>query len=190
MALIKNQSLSTEEIWNEFNFDLRKFIKSRLRDNSIVDDIIQNVFFKIHSNIHQLKDNSKLGSWLFQIARNSLTDYFRKEQKAKKVIAELDNEKDFSVETTSKDILTYCMDYFISKLPAPYSDAIIFTEYKGNTQVDLAKKENISISAAKSRVQRARAKLKELILKYSHFESERQGIDISNLTEHCPICKK
>ena len=184
------QKALTENIWNEFSLDLRKFVKSKLKDSYIAEDILQDIFYKIHNNINQLKDNSKLGSWVYQIAKNSITDFFRQEQKAQEVLMELKKEKDFSLDNASNEILSYCMEFFVSQLPEIYKNAIQLTEYNNVSQVELAKKENISISAAKSRVQRARAKLKKIIKEYSHYESIKQGIDIQSLTENCPISKK
>lgn len=76
-------TLSTEKIWEEFSDRLSRFVFSKISDQHIVENIIQDIFFKIHSNINHLKSNTKLGSWLFQIARNAIMDYFREEKKVK-----------------------------------------------------------------------------------------------------------
>jgi len=53
--------------------------------------------------------------------------------------------------------------------------ALYLTEYEGMTQKDLAGRLGISVSEAKSRVQRARARLKALLLDCCHFELDRRG---------------
>ena len=183
------QIIPTEKIWQDFGVDLRRFVYSKVSDKEIVNDIIQNIFFKIHSNINSLKDNSKLGSWLFQIARNSIMDYYRGKKKAQRLLENLKKEE-FFIENTSSEILQYCMDFFISRLPQKYKDALIFTEFNGNSQQELSKKEGISISASKSRVQRARQKLKQIVIDYSFFENNKESIDYFNLEEYCPLSKK
>lgn len=191
--MIKDQAItkiSTKEIWENFSHDLRAFVRSRLRNDEVVEDIIQEIFFKIHSNIDSLKDNSKLRSWIFQIARNAIIDFFRKEDKSQKVIERLKGNDDFNVDETADEILYFCMHHFISMLPDIYKEAIIYTEYENHTQIELAEKCNISISAAKSRVQRARIRIKELILEYSHIEYDNNKIEIQTLLENCPFCKK
>ena len=185
----KNPPLSTEEIWMEFSHALRFFIKSRLRNDDIVDDLIQEIFFKIHANIDSLKDNSKLRSWIYQIARNAITDFFREEKKRRVIIDELKVADNFSFDNTANEILFFCMNHFMSLLPDKYRDAIIFTEIEGHSQIELAKRDGISVSAAKSRVQRGRARLKELILEYTHVSSGVTGVNIESMTENCPFCR-
>ena len=188
-AIEKNTPpLTTEEIWIEFGDRLRRFIYSKVSDRDIVNDIIQDIFYKIHSNIHNLKNNSKLTSWLFQIARNAILDYFREEKKAIELLESMKQE-DTYVKKSSTEILRYCMIFLFSRLPKKYEEAIIFTEFKGNSQIELAKKEGISVSAAKSRVQRAKKQLKEVVINYSSFESQRESIDVANIDEYCPLSK-
>ena len=182
------QALSTEKIWEEFGDRLRRFIYSKVSDTHIVNDIIQDIFYKIHSNIHNLKNNSKLASWLFQIARNTILDYFREEKKARELLKNMEKE-DTYVKKTSTEVLRYCMVFFLSRLPKKYEEAIVFTEFKGNSQIELAIKEGISVSAAKSRVQRAKKQLREVVAAYSSFESHRDDIDISDIDEYCPLNK-
>lgn len=184
----KAPTLTTEEIWIEFGDRLRSFIYQKISNPDIVNDIIQDIFYKIHTNIHHLKNNSKLTSWLFQIARNAIIDYFREEKKARELLEKM-NKEDSYVKKTSTEILKYCMTFFLSRLPEKYEDAIIFTEFKGNSQVELAKKEGISVSAAKSRVQRAKKQLNKVVTAYSSFEGYREGIDIANIDEYCPLSK-
>ena len=153
-----------------------------------MNDVLQDVFYKIHSSIHNLKNNSKLTSWLFQIARNAIIDYFREEIRAMELLKNMQQEETY-VKKTSTEILKYCMDFFLSRLPEKYVEALIFTEFKGHSQIELAKKEGISVSAAKSRVQRAKKQLREVVTNYSSFESNRDNIDISNIDEYCPLSK-
>ncbi|MFO7869584.1 MAG: sigma factor [Bacteroidales bacterium] len=68
----------TELIWNELYHDLERFIFSRVKEREITNDILQDVFIKIHTNIETLTNESKLSSWMYQISRNTIHDYFRK----------------------------------------------------------------------------------------------------------------
>jgi RNA polymerase sigma-70 factor (ECF subfamily) len=78
----------------------------------------------------------------------------------------------------------------VDRLPEPYREAIILTEYEGRTQKELAEYLGISLSGAKSRVQRAREKLKIMLLECCYFEFDRRGkvIDYHSRSEPCLIC--
>ena len=78
--VLSKESHKTEKIWLEFNNQLKAFIVRRVKVNSLAEDILQEVFIKIHSNIDNLKDEQKLKGWIFQITRNSIIDYYMKKR--------------------------------------------------------------------------------------------------------------
>ena len=69
--------MTTKEVWNQYSEDVKRFIISKVKENSIADDILQDTFIKIHTKLHTLKDSKKLKSWVFTIARNSTLDFFK-----------------------------------------------------------------------------------------------------------------
>jgi RNA polymerase sigma-70 factor, ECF subfamily len=68
---------ASEKVWQEYHSRLRSFISRRVVDDTAADDILQNVFLKMHAGLASLRDETKLKSWLYQIARNAIIDYFR-----------------------------------------------------------------------------------------------------------------
>ena len=70
---------STEHIWQEYHLKLAFFIKSKVAED-ITDDLLQEVFIKIHAQINSLKEETKIESWLYQITRNTIIDYYRSKQ--------------------------------------------------------------------------------------------------------------
>ncbi|MGQ1787549.1 MULTISPECIES: sigma factor [unclassified Saccharicrinis] len=94
----------TKKIWDNFSLQLLGFIKSRVHNNVVAEDILQDVFIKIHLKKDLLKENDKITSWVYQITRNSIIDYYRKVKPEKSeidsnIIMQEDNENtpDFSV---------------------------------------------------------------------------------------------
>jgi RNA polymerase sigma-70 factor (ECF subfamily) len=71
---------TTETIWKAFHQELFNFINKRVKDKDISKDILQDVFIKIHLKLKTLSDKDKLASWVYQITRNSILDYFRKQK--------------------------------------------------------------------------------------------------------------
>ncbi|MBA2939751.1 RNA polymerase sigma factor SigZ [Paenibacillus sp. CGMCC 1.16610] len=168
--------MNTEEVWRSFYSPLRNFIIKRIKNDHDADDILQNVFMKIHANLDTLKDDQKLQSWIYQITRNSIIDYFRKEQSHLKT--DLPHEfpiyQDEEMNDAIKE-LSACIRPMIQGLSDKFKQALELTELGDCTQKELSVQLGLSISGAKSRVQRGREKLKELLLNCCNFEFDRLG---------------
>ena len=78
----------------------------------------------------------------------------------------------------------------INSLPEKYKQALILTEFQNLTQKELAERMGLSVSGAKSRVQRARIKLKELLLGCCSLEFDHYGnvIDYEHKCSDCKFC--
>jgi RNA polymerase sigma-70 factor (ECF subfamily) len=171
----------TNQIWIQFKDELLGFIKSKINDRSLADDILQDVFIKIHSNIDSLDSQAKLSSWVYQITRNTIIDYYRK-----KKIVDYKDSLDFNVpeasETISKDF-SKCLIPFMKTLPASDQDALNKTVFGGMTQKEYALQNGMSYSGLKSKIQRARMKLKNEFVQCCKVESDTYGNILDN--DHC-----
>ena len=157
--------------WTKAHQELVGFVYRRVRDKATAEDIVQDVFLKVYTRMDQLKEADKLRSWLFQITRNSIADYYRRQPK--EVLAE-----DLDWDNESKPLnecVSSCLQQMISTLPDKYREAFELSEIHNLAQVDLAKKLNISYSGAKSRVQRARQMLRERMEEKYSIKVDRYG---------------
>jgi len=178
-----------EFIWQEFSEKLRGFIAKRVNDPMLVDDILQDVFLKIHTNLGHLKNLSKLKSWIYQVTRNAIIDYYRSHRINSELPENLAEAEDGSRLNASQKLAGSLKD-MIKLLPPHYREALLLTEFGGMKQTDLAKKLGISISGAKSRVQRGRQMLKELLYQCCHFEFDRRGMVIDYHPIACCCCSQ
>ena len=80
--------MDTQDIWKLHADDIKYFILSKVKDEVIADDLLQETFIKVHTKLNTLKDEDKLKSWLFSIARYTVLDYFR----SKKLVYETTDE--------------------------------------------------------------------------------------------------
>ncbi|HEU0000950.1 MAG TPA: RNA polymerase sigma factor SigZ [Ktedonobacteraceae bacterium] len=179
--------MTTESLWETFHTGLKHFILKRIPDEQSADDVLQETFLKIHTRIATLRDEDKLQSWMYQIARNTVADYYRA-QKATVELPEtlpVPDEPVFEDEVI-KDLIPG-VKAMIDNLPPAYREALILTEYEGLTQRELADRLGLSFSGAKSRVQRAREKLKTMLLDCCHFEFDRLG-KIIDYEPNCACC--
>ena len=167
-------TMTTEQAWDTFQIPIPHFIFNYVHNEAIAEDILQDVFLKIHMHINTLHDEKKLQSWLYQITRRTIYDYYR----AQRTVQALPESFDMPEEPTQEDaeqLLLPCVKDIIDQLPAPYREALLLTEYQGLTQRELAEQLHLSFSGAKSRVQRAREKLKHKLLECCHFVFDRRG---------------
>lgn len=181
----------TQEIWERFRNPLRQFIRKRVPDNDASEDILQNVFVKIHQHIHELHDKSKLQAWIYQITQNAIVDFYRSHKElttAPDTIEELADDSDHDNEPG--EALSRCLKPIIDHLPDPYREALLLTELEGLTQQEMGKKLGLSVSGAKSRIQRGRAKLKDMLLNCCHIEFDRFGnvLDYQPIDQPCRFC--
>ncbi len=176
---------TTETVWEEFNTGVRRFILKHVQDEATADDILQDVFLKIHMHIKELRDSDKLQSWIYQIARNAITDFYRVRKFAID-IPQVTHVPEDPFDDVVSDLLPYVKE-LVDSLPYDYRQALILAEYEGLTQRELAERLGISVSGAKSRVQRARAKVKQLLLDCCHFQLDRFG-GIIDYEPNCDCC--
>ncbi len=183
---------AVENVWNSFNTRLERFVRSRVEDTQAADDVLQDVYLKIHRSIDSLHDEERLQAWIYQITRNTIHDYYRS-QKALIGITELDDDTPLFIQQTedTDDEITQrlvgSVRAMIDALPEDYRQALLLTEIDGLTQRELAERLGISLSGAKSRVQRGRRLLREMLLACCHFEFDRLG-KVIDYYPHCKSC--
>ena len=164
----------TDLIWQEFHEKLYNFIKFRVSDSFVAEDILQDVFIKIYKNLNKINDRSKIKSWIYKITRNTIYDYY----KSKMILEKLPEEILSPDKTINKEVensLNSCLLTLINNLPDLYKEALIHSEINGETQKKLATLKNISLSAVKSRVQRGKKILKMELEKCCSFEFDHNG---------------
>ena len=166
--------LSAEEVYERFDGELRGFVLARVRDPDAAEDVLQDVYLKIHSRIGTLEDEEKVAPWVYRVARNAVNDFHRARrptQELGEVPAEPPDPEGDELEAG----LAESVRRFLGGLPPDHREALYLTEYEGLTQRELAERLGIGLSGAKSRVQRARARLKAMLLDCCHFELDRRG---------------
>jgi RNA polymerase sigma-70 factor, ECF subfamily len=165
----------------EIRAAVRRFIGARVNSAAVADDLTQEVLLKVLQRLPQVRDPRRLMGWVIQIARNTVIDHYRS-RRAAEPLTETDGAE--LPETAApapneegrlRDSLARYVRSVVQQLPPVYREAIELTEYDGLSQVELAARLGISISGAKSRVQRARVKVRETIERCCHFEVDRYG---------------
>ncbi|MBX3742079.1 MAG: sigma-70 family RNA polymerase sigma factor [Akkermansiaceae bacterium] len=168
--------LSSSELRNS----LLRFVQSRVRDRHLAEDLTQEILLRGVTKVAGLKDQERLESWLFQIARNTIADHFRRAKSMDSCADDLPDNEDpcgyiAEEEAVLREMLSAYVRGVVEALPDIYRNALRYTDYEGHTQAELAGKEGISLSGAKSRVQRARQEVRAAVEKCCHIETDRYG---------------
>jgi RNA polymerase sigma-70 factor (ECF subfamily) len=159
----------TEAAWGTFADGLRRWLRARTRDDALADDLLQITFLRVHERLPDLGDETRIAGWIWQIARNALADHYR----ARSVPVEPPDPDD-----APDDALTGLAGWLageVAALPPQYRDAVRLTEIDGLTMRAAADALGLSVSGAKSRVQRGRALLRARLLRCCAVEVDARG---------------
>lgn len=144
---------------------LRPFVARRV-PTSDVEDVLQDVFLRAQRALPELRDDERFGPWMYRIARSAIAESHR--QRSRHPIADADDaEPAVASEGTGPTALeTEVAEYLVTlveRLPSPYRETLELAELEGLTQQATADALGISLSGAKSRIQRGREKLRALL---------------------------
>jgi RNA polymerase sigma-70 factor (ECF subfamily) len=178
---------AVESVWNQFSDRLHSFIRSRVPDEATAEDLLQEVFLRIHARMGTLRDMGKFESWIYQVTRNAIIDYYRTERPTDELPETLGSYED-EHEDDLVDRLAADVREMADALPERYREAFMLTAYEGLSQKELAQRLGISYSGAKSRVQRARQMIRDMLMTCCHFEFDRRGMVIDYHQPHCCCC--
>ncbi len=157
-------------LWAAFAPPLRGFLARRVPPGVDADDLVQEVFLRVIRHAGSLRSTDRPEAWLFQIARNALRDALRARLRrdGRNDAVESDDdlvaEPDPTAERTAEAELAPCLTSMVDRLPEPYRTAITLTTVNGISQADAARQLGISHSGMKSRVQRGRDRLRDMLV--------------------------
>jgi RNA polymerase sigma-70 factor (ECF subfamily) len=166
--------LTVEEVHERFDAGLRRFVAARVGDPDSAEDVVQDVYLKIQGHIGTIEDEEKVGSWVYRVARNAVYDFYR----TRKPTQELDefpllNPQPHGRQDGGEAVGVRKGDAR-RPLPRP-EDRPLPHGVRRHDPERPRRRAGISVSGAKSRVQRARARLKALLPDCCYFELDRRG---------------
>lgn len=164
--------VSAGALWAEFSAPLRQYLRARTSTDADADDLLQEVFVRVHQKLPALREPAKLQGWVYRIARNAVIDHYRTRREHRPL--------DFEVEAADpggRDAvdLSASLRRFIAALPPEYRDPLVRHEFQGESMQEVATALGLSLTATKSRVRRARLLVREMLDRCCRFEFDRRG---------------
>ena len=158
--------------WQDYRAALVRFVRSRVDDAATAEDIVHDVLVKAYARRDTLKSAEKVDAWLFQMTRNAIVDHYRAKRPSEELPEDLVAPES---EGSAREELARCLSALIPHLPAGSRKAIELSELQGLTQKEMATRLGITLSGAKSRVQRGRALLHDMLIECCRVERDVRG---------------
>ncbi|MBJ8344404.1 sigma-70 family RNA polymerase sigma factor [Antrihabitans sp. YC2-6] len=175
---------TVEDVWRRFGAELRSFVHRRINDPFRADDIVSEILIRIHESVGNLDDRERLAAWVFRIARNAITDEYRRVARVREQLDAAPGDRqpdhtDASWDSEPDAVMTElagCLRPLLEQLPPTYRRALQLTDLDGNAQADAARLEGISVSGMKSRVQRGRQQLADVLRRCCTLTLDARGL--------------
>jgi RNA polymerase sigma-70 factor, ECF subfamily len=173
----------TEQMWREVIAQLRAFVRRRIADPERAEDLVGEILLRIHQNLGSIDDRERLTHWVSRVARNAVIDEYRRAARAREhlvpapedVVA-IEGRADMDDESATLSDLTRCLHPLLKGLPAEQRSAVQMIDLDGLPQAAAARIEGVSLSGMKSRVQRGRRRLAELLEQCCTLTLDARGV--------------
>ncbi|MGV8892949.1 MAG: sigma-70 family RNA polymerase sigma factor [Burkholderiaceae bacterium] len=143
--------------WSQYAPELRGWLRHRLNNPAEAEDLLQDLFLKALRQGDRFCSLQNARAWLFEVARNALADRLRVARETVELPEDLSAPEE---EFDTVDTLTDCLTRVLSELSTEDRDAITLCDLQGMQQAEFAVAKGLNLSAAKSRIQRARLRLR------------------------------
>lgn len=156
----------TEQMWREMLPQLRAFVRRRIADADRADDLVADILLRIHQNVGSLDDQERLPNWVFRIARNAIIDEYRRAARSREQLAATLQDEAAHLDEDEPTVvreLSACMRPLLAGLSEEQRAAVEMIDLDGMSQGEAAERAGVSLSGMKSRVQRGRRRLAELL---------------------------
>jgi RNA polymerase sigma-70 factor, ECF subfamily len=168
---------AAEAMWRSLHAGLRRGLRARGASDDVIDDVLQETFLRLHERVDELEQVRRVDHWLWRVAQNALIDRARRERT--RTAEPIDDgataaPADPADANWNHEVERWLREY-IDELPPAYRDAVRLHEVEGLEQREVGERLGLSLSGAKSRIQRGRAALRRLLLECCHLEFDRRG---------------
>ena len=156
------EPISFDAVHTEYRPIVRRYLEQML-SSSDVDDATQQVFMKVHKALDSFRGESKLSTWILRIATTTAIDLIRGRGEALlelKAASEVPAPGKSAEELTAKNEMNRCIQGRLQTLSPAYRSVLSLAELDGCGTAEIAEILNVSASAVKVRLHRARKLLK------------------------------
>lgn len=168
---------------------LRRYVARRVSAEH-VEDLVQEVLLRLHLHAGELHDASRLPGWAFRVAQSVVVDHHRRRRP--EVAVELEEWEEPAEEPAGNvnEVVAGWLRPMIALLPAEYGEAVELVDVQGLSQREYAERAGLSLSGAKSRVQRGRRMLEEVVRRCCDLETDSRGNILGYTPRNCGCARE
>lgn len=149
------------DAWSAHEAELLRYLRHHIRPPSEAEDVLHDLFLKALRQGEHFCEVNNPRAWLFEVARNAVVDHARRTRNGEPLPEDL-AAPEFEVAMVEQ--LSACLPRVLAELSEEDREAISLCDIGGMTQMRFAELKGLSLPGAKSRVQRARQRLREQLL--------------------------
>lgn len=167
--------------------NMRAFAISLCGNRDHADDLVQEALVKAWNHLDSFEEGTNLKAWLFTILRNA---YFSELRKTRREVSDSQGQLAASLSVPAEqhghlDLLD--LNRALSKLPPDQREALILVGAEGFSYEDAASISGCAVGTVKSRVNRARSRLNELLSSTPGERKERRNAAAEAKTNSPPV---
>jgi RNA polymerase sigma-70 factor (ECF subfamily) len=169
----------TEQMWQEVMVQLRTFVRRRIADPQRAEDIVGDILLRIHQTVGSVHDRERLTQWVSRVAHNAIIDEYRRGGRRREQLTPTIEDAAIDADGESVTVpyeLAGCLRPLLAGLPPEQRRAVEMVDLDGMPQADAAHREDVSVSGMKSRVQRGRRRLAELLGRCCALTLDARGV--------------
>ena len=156
-------------IYTQYRDKVFGFVRSKIYNQTEVEDIVQTVFLKVYSNLDKYDETkASLSTWIYTITRNTVYDYLK--EKRDHPVLELFENTVYSEEKMDDSLLNQEaleeLACALQKLPQNQRDIIILIYYHGKPKTEVAKILDITYGQLRYLHDKALSRLKETLSRH------------------------
>ncbi len=149
------------KIYEEYSKKVLGYMLSQVNDTYIAEDLCSDVFLKVYQKLDTFDETkSSISTWIYNITRNTLTDYYRTRRVMSEIPETVTDESPVDDEICNNETLETLADA-LEALDSRERDIIIYHYYNGMILKDVAEKLGLSYSYVKAVHQKALSKMKK-----------------------------
>jgi RNA polymerase sigma-70 factor (ECF subfamily) len=162
-----------EDLIRAYQEPVARLVVAKTGNGEHYEDLCQSVFVKVVLSLPSLKSAESLEAWLFQIARNVCNDHLRRVRWRRRIFRPLEEGQDpvAPEEAVSVGLEAEAVQTAMARLTTGQQSLLALSVERPRSYEEMARLQNVSVPALKSRLFRARERLRQLLRREAEDES-------------------